>query len=132
MKSGAYLDYYERMYGQRLRGAGSGPGGSDVKRALITGITGQDGSYLAEFLLAEGLRGLRAWCGAPAPRTSSASSRFATASDLVQADLLDPMSLDHAALGHPSAGGLQPGRAVVRADLVGAAGADRRSSTPSA
>ena len=24
------------------------------KRALITGITGQDGSYLAEFLLAQG------------------------------------------------------------------------------
>ena len=26
----------------------------DMKRALITGITGQDGSYLAEFLLAKG------------------------------------------------------------------------------
>jgi len=25
-----------------------------VRRALITGITGQDGSYLAEHLLAEG------------------------------------------------------------------------------
>ena len=25
-----------------------------AKRALITGITGQDGSYLAEFLLAKG------------------------------------------------------------------------------
>ena len=25
-----------------------------MKRALITGITGQDGSYLAEFLLAKG------------------------------------------------------------------------------
>ena len=29
------------------------------KRALITGITGQDGAYLAEFLLEEGLRGAR-------------------------------------------------------------------------
>src|ERR1700759_4830313 len=29
-------------------------GGSSVKRALITGITGQDGSYLAELLLAKG------------------------------------------------------------------------------
>ena len=29
------------------------------KRALITGITGQDGSYLAELLLAQGLRGPR-------------------------------------------------------------------------
>ncbi len=30
-----------------------------ARRALITGITGQDGSYLAEFLLGQGLRGLR-------------------------------------------------------------------------
>ena len=32
---------------------------SERRRALITGITGQDGSYLAELLLDEGLRGLR-------------------------------------------------------------------------
>ena len=32
---------------------------SSPKRALITGITGQDGSYLAELLLVEGLRGPR-------------------------------------------------------------------------
>ena len=30
------------------------------KRALITGITGQDGSYLAELLLERRLRGVRA------------------------------------------------------------------------
>ena len=30
------------------------PVSSGRKRALITGITGQDGSYLAEFLLAKG------------------------------------------------------------------------------
>ena len=30
------------------------PGGASTRRALITGITGQDGSYLAEFLLAKG------------------------------------------------------------------------------
>jgi GDPmannose 4,6-dehydratase len=29
------------------------------KKALITGITGQDGSYLAEFLLAKGYEGAR-------------------------------------------------------------------------
>ena len=28
--------------------------GSGIKKALITGITGQDGSYLAELLLAKG------------------------------------------------------------------------------
>ena len=33
--------------------------GSMAKRALITGITGQDGSYLAELLLEQGLRGDR-------------------------------------------------------------------------
>jgi len=27
---------------------------NDRKKALITGITGQDGSYLAEFLLSKG------------------------------------------------------------------------------
>ena len=34
-------------------------GADSKKRALITGITGQDGSYLAELLLAQGLRGAR-------------------------------------------------------------------------
>lgn len=38
-----------------------------MKKALITGITGQDGSFLAEFLLAKGydvhgtIRGVRRW-----------------------------------------------------------------------
>ena len=30
-----------------------------MKRALITGVTGQDGSYLAEWLLAKGYRTIR-------------------------------------------------------------------------
>jgi hypothetical protein len=33
---------------------GSDPLETPMKRALITGITGQDGSYLAELLLAKG------------------------------------------------------------------------------
>jgi hypothetical protein len=37
--------------GKRAR---EGNGNSEVKRALITGITGQDGSYLAELLLDKG------------------------------------------------------------------------------
>jgi GDP-D-mannose dehydratase len=32
-----------------------------MKRALITGITGQDGSYLAEFLLEKGLADTYEW-----------------------------------------------------------------------
>ena len=35
-------------------GPGTGPMVGAMKRALITGVTGQDGSYLAEFLLAKG------------------------------------------------------------------------------
>ena len=31
-----------------------------MKKAFITGITGQDGSYLAELLLSKGIRGARA------------------------------------------------------------------------
>ncbi len=37
-----------------------------MPRALITGITGQDGSYLAELLLAKGYD-VSAWCGGRAP-----------------------------------------------------------------
>ena len=33
----------------------------EVKRALITGITGQDGSYLAELLLDKGYEVLSSW-----------------------------------------------------------------------
>lgn len=62
------------------------------KRALITGITGQDGSYLAEFLLA---KGYEVW------GTVRKTSHFLYANiahiheqlNLVQADLLDPISL---------------------------------------
>jgi len=38
-----------------------------MKKALIVGITGQDGSYLAEFLLAKGYAVGRVW---PASRLS--------------------------------------------------------------
>jgi GDPmannose 4,6-dehydratase len=62
------------------------------KRALITGVTGQDGSYLAEFLLEKGyeVHGM--------VRRSSTENfeRIAHIVDklgLVQADLLDPTSL---------------------------------------
>lgn len=36
---------------QKTNGKGKGEEGETVKKAIITGITGQDGSYLAEFLL---------------------------------------------------------------------------------
>jgi len=66
-----------------------------VKRALITGITGQDGSYLAEFLLGKGYEvfGLE--------RRSSQKNRgniehLLDRVSLVSGDLLDEASLVHA------------------------------------
>ena len=46
-----------------------------TKRALITGVTGQDGLYLSELLLDEGLRGLR-----PGPRAEQPEAAAAAAS----------------------------------------------------
>src|SRR3990167_9200267 len=68
-----------------------------MKKALITGITGQDGSYLAELLLAKGYEvyGLTR-------RTSTVNNeRIAHIEDkvtLVQGDLLDQSSLASALL----------------------------------
>ncbi len=68
-----------------------------VKRALITGITGQDGSYLAEFLLSKDYKvfGLTR-------RTSTINfERIAGIEDkisLIQGDLLDQSSLSSAIL----------------------------------
>src|SRR5690349_17398160 len=62
------------------------------KTALITGITGQDGSYLAELLLDKGYR----VCGM-VRRTSTENlqriEHLAGRVELLQGDLLDPSSL---------------------------------------
>ena len=62
------------------------------KKALITGITGQDGSYLAEFLLKQGYQVL-----GMVRRSSTVNfDRIRTIQDhitIVQGDLLDQMSL---------------------------------------
>ena len=58
------------------------------KTALITGITGQDGSYLAEFLLEKGYRVF----GMVRRASTENFERIATIRDkvtLIQADLLD-------------------------------------------
>jgi GDPmannose 4,6-dehydratase len=63
-----------------------------MKRALITGITGQDGSYLAEFLLAQGYEVY----GMVRRASTEHFERIEPIRDriqLVQADLLDPTSL---------------------------------------
>jgi GDPmannose 4,6-dehydratase len=66
-----------------------------MRRALITGITGQDGSYLAELLLAEGYE-----VYGVVRRSSTESferiSQIADRVTLLQADLLDQASLQEA------------------------------------
>ena len=65
------------------------------KRALITGVTGQDGSYLAEFLLA---KGYEVWGVVRRASTESYDRIEHLRSDLrfIQADLLDQPSLTQA------------------------------------
>jgi len=60
-------------------------------RALITGIGGQDGSYLAELLLAEGYEvfGVVRRASRPYPNLESIRERV----ELIQADLLDELAL---------------------------------------
>lgn len=68
-----------------------------MRRALITGITGQDGSYLAEYLLSLGYEvfGLvRAVSGGEHPHLAPLRGRV----HLLQGDLLDQGSLDRAVL----------------------------------
>ena len=63
-----------------------------MKTALITGITGQDGSYLAELLLEKGYRVV----GMQRRTSTETVGRIAHLIDrieLVQGDLLDQLSL---------------------------------------
>jgi len=63
-----------------------------IKTALVTGITGQDGSYLAEFLLEKGYRVV----GMTRRSSTSGEERIAHILDrleIVQGDLLDQASL---------------------------------------
>jgi len=69
------------------------------QRALITGITGQDGSYLAEFLLEQGYEViglLRRTSTVNFERISHIQDRLT----LVSGDLLDELSLVHALRAH--------------------------------
>ena len=63
-----------------------------MTRALITGITGQDGSYLAEFLLAKGYE-VFGMVRRASTENFERIEPFRDRLRLVQADLLDPMSL---------------------------------------
>ncbi|MEB2284979.1 MAG: GDP-mannose 4,6-dehydratase [Polyangiaceae bacterium UTPRO1] len=63
-----------------------------MKRALITGITGQDGSYLAELLLAKGYE-VYGMVRRASTENFERIEPFRDRIRLVQGDLLDPMSL---------------------------------------
>jgi len=63
-----------------------------MSRVLITGITGQDGSYLAEFLLAKGYE-VFGMVRRASTENFERIEPFRDRIHLVQADLLDPMSL---------------------------------------
>jgi GDPmannose 4,6-dehydratase len=67
-----------------------------VRRALITGVTGQDGAYLSQLLLGEGYEVIGLTSRAFEPGVSDANLRWLGVADdvrVVQADLLDPASL---------------------------------------
>jgi GDPmannose 4,6-dehydratase len=63
-----------------------------VKRVLITGVTGQDGSYLAEFLLGKGYD-VYGVVRRASTENFERIEHLRSKITLVQADLLDPMSL---------------------------------------
>jgi GDPmannose 4,6-dehydratase len=63
-----------------------------VKRALITGITGQDGSYLAELLVADGYEVTGLVRPGPDPQASNIAA-IADRVELIEGDLADPDSL---------------------------------------
>lgn len=61
----------------------------------ITVITGQDESYLADFLFSKGYRVIGGWCALPAQRGSSAHIISRMLFTLLQGDLHDQSSLVH-------------------------------------
>jgi len=63
-----------------------------MKKALITGVTGQDGSYIADFLLAKGYK-VYAMVRRNSTENFNRIEHIRDKIELVQADLLDQMSL---------------------------------------
>jgi GDPmannose 4,6-dehydratase len=67
-----------------------------ARRALITGVTGQDGAYLSQLLLAEGYEVVGLTSRAFEPGVSDARLKWLGVADavaIVQADLLDPPAI---------------------------------------
>jgi len=64
-----------------------------LKTALITGITGQDGSYLAELLLAKGYRVVGVARKAPVDAARSLPAKLAESIEFASWDMLDARSI---------------------------------------
>jgi GDP-D-mannose dehydratase len=65
---------------------------SDRKRALITGVTGQDGAYLSEFLLDRGyeVHGIKRRARASIPSASNTCTRIRTNVTVASYSMLGP------------------------------------------
>ena len=98
---------------------------ADKKRALITGITGQDGSYLAELLLDKGYEVFGVVRRLSAPNVWRIQHLLDRVT-LLQADLLDQLSLIKAVERSQPDEVYNLAAHVLRADLVGPADAHRR------
>ena len=97
-----------------------------MPRALITGITGQDGLYLSELLLAKGYEVLRPDPRPEQPEARAGRRRSCPRSMLLTGDLTDLSSLMRALDVAAARRGLQPRRDLVRGLLVGERPADHR------
>ena len=102
-----------------------------MKRALITGVTGQDGSYLAELLLEKGYE-VHGIVRRSSTENFERIGHLAGKIHLHQADLLDQLSIIDVDEGVEARRGVQPRRAELRADELEAARADRRVHRASA
>ena len=97
--------------------------------ALITGITGQDGSYLAEFLLDKGYR-VVGMTRRSSTAAASASRTSPGASSSSRATCSTRPRWSQRSLDTQPRRGLQPRRAELRADVLEPARADRRVHGP--
>ena len=96
------------------------------KRALITGITGQDGSYLAELLLEKGYEVYGLVRRSSSERSSTGSTHVLGAHPAPRRRPARPELADRRGRGGAPGRGLQPRGAVVRRRLVQGARLHRR------
>ena len=101
------------------------PEGRAMRTALITGITGQDGSYLAEHLLDEGYK-VYGLVRRTSVRNLERITHLRRPGRDRQRRPARPELAHQRRRGVQARRGLQPGRAVLRAGLLLAARADRR------